>query len=110
MVDISEDELAKTHIRYLVGGRTSVPNEKLYTFEFPERPGALAKFLTTMKPGQNISLFHYRNYGGDVGRVLAGIQCPDAEKGDLEDFLKELGYPVRECSDNLAYQLFLRDQ
>ena len=110
MTDVSGDELAKTHIRYLVGGRVNVTNEKLYMFEFPERPGALAKFLTKMKPGQNISLFHYRNYGGDVGRVLAGIQCPEAEKGDLEDFLRQLGYPFRECSDSPTYKAFLRDR
>lgn len=107
--DISDDELAKTHIRYLVGGRSNVTDEKLYTFEFPERPGALAKFLTTMRPGQNISLFHYRNYGGDVGRVLAGIQCPESEKSELEGFLKELGYPFKEVSDSLTYKMFLRE-
>jgi threonine dehydratase len=107
MSDISDDELAKTHIRYLVGGRTNVQDEKLYMFEFPERPGALAKFLTTMKPGQNITLFHYQNYGGDVGRVLAGIQCPESKKGDLEGFLRELGYPFKECSDSPTYKTFL---
>lgn len=107
--DISDDELAKTHIRYLGGGRSNVADEKLYTFEFPERPGALAKFLTTMRPGQNISLFHYRNYGGDVGRVLAGIQCPESEKSQLEGFLKELGYPFKEVSDSLTYKMFLRE-
>jgi threonine dehydratase len=109
MTDISDDELAKTHIRYLVGGRTNVSHEKLYMFEFPERPGALAKFLTTMRPGQNITLFHYRNYGGDVGRVLAGIQCPEEEKGKLEGFLQELGYPFKECTDSPTYVTFLRE-
>lgn len=107
--DISGDELAKTHIRYLVGGRSNVSHERLYMFEFPERPGALARFLTTMRPGQNISLFHYRNYGGDVGRVLAGIQCPEPEKGELEAFLKELGYPFKDCSDSPTYNTFLRE-
>lgn len=107
--DISDDELAKTHIRYLVGGRSDCADERLYMFEFPERPGALAKFLTTMRPGQNISLFHYRNYGGDVGRVLAGIQCPEAEKSGLEEFLKELGYPFKEVSDSPTYKMFLRE-
>jgi threonine dehydratase len=110
MTDISDDELAKTHIRYLVGGRIKVDDERLYMFEFPERPGALSKFLMTMKPGQNISLFHYRNYGGDIGRVLAGIQCPQAERGSLDEFLMELGYPFRECSDSQTYKTFLRDQ
>lgn len=106
--DISDDELAKTHIRYLVGGRSDCADEKLYMFEFPERPGALAKFLTTLRPGQNISLFHYRNYGGDVGRVLAGIQCPESEKSKLDEFLKELGYPFKEVSQSSTYKMFLR--
>jgi len=107
--DISDDELAKTHIRYLGGGRVDIADERLYTFEFPERPGALAKFLTTMRPGQNISLFHYRNYGGDVGKVLAGIQCPENQREELEAFLKELGYPFTECSENPVYKMFLRE-
>lgn len=107
--DISDDELAKTHIRYLNGGRSNVSDERLYMFEFPERPGALFKFLTTMRPGQNISLFHYRNYGGDVGRILAGIQCPEGEKGDLHAFLRDLGYPWKECTDNETYKTFLRE-
>jgi threonine dehydratase len=109
VTDISDDELAKTHIRYLIGGRINLDDERLYMFEFPERPGALLKFLMTMKPGQNISLFHYRNYGGDIGRVLAGIQCPEAERGSLNEFLMELGYPFRECSDSPTYKTFLRD-
>lgn len=107
-VDISEDELAKTHIRYLNGGRSSVAHERLYMFEFPERPGALFKFLRTLRPGQNISLFHYRNYGGDVGRILAGVQCPPEEKEKLHDFLRDLGYPWTECTDNPTYKQFLR--
>ena len=77
--DISGDELAKSHIRYLVGGRSNATNERLFAFEFPERAGALYKFLTTLQPGFNISLFHYRNYGGDVAKILAGIQCPVGE-------------------------------
>ena len=107
-MDLSDDELAKSHIRYLVGGRSMVEDEKLYMFEFPERPGALFKFLTTLKPDQNISLFHYRNHGGDVGKILAGIQCPDEKKQDLEGFLAKLGYPFVECTDNPTYQTFLR--
>ncbi len=107
--DISDSELAKTHIRYLVGGRSGAKDERLYMFEFPERPGALAKFLTTLKPGLNISLFHYRNYGGDLGKVLAGIQCPVARREDLEKFLRELGYPWKEETENQVYQTFLRD-
>ena len=108
-LDLSDDELVKSHLRHLVGGRSTVQNEKLYMFEFPERPGALAKFLTTLRPGQNISLFHYRNQGGDVGKVLAGIQCPENEKQELEGFLHKLGYPFRECTDSPSYQMFLRD-
>ena len=108
--DLSDDELAKSHIRYLVGGRSKVENECLYMFEFPERPGALVKFLTTLRPDQNISLFHYRNYGGDVGEVLAGIQCPEGkEKAELEGFLVQLGYPFLECTDSPTYKMFLRD-
>lgn len=107
--DLSEDELAKRHIRFLVGGRSNVKHERLFMFEFPERPGALANFLTTLRPNQNISLFHYRNYGGDVGKVLAGIQCPEAEKDELESFLKDLGYPFTDHTDSLTYKTFLRD-
>ena len=108
-VDLSGDELAKSHIRYLVGGRSKVENERLYTFEFPERPGALVKFLTTLRPDQNISLFHYRNHGGDVGKVLAGIQCPEEQKEELEGFLKKLGYPFLECTNSATYKMFLRE-
>ncbi|KAJ5222504.1 uncharacterized protein N7469_008744 [Penicillium citrinum] len=106
--DLSDDELVKRHVRFLVGGRSDVADERLFMFEFPERPGALAKFLTTLRPNQNISLFHYRNYGGDVGKVLAGIQCPTAEKEDLESFLRDLGYPFSEHTDSPTYQTFLR--
>lgn len=108
-VDLSGDELAKTHIRYLVGGRSAVEDELLYMFEFPERPNALFKFLTTLQPAQNISLFHYRNHGGDIGKVLAGIQCPEPHKPELEGFLKKLGYPFRECTDSPTYRMFLRE-
>ena len=108
-VDLSSDELAKTHVRYLVGGRSGCANERLYMFEFPERPGALVKFLMTVRPGQNISLFHYRNHGGDVGKVLAGIQCPEEEKAELEGFLRKLAYPFVDVSDSGVYKMFLRD-
>lgn len=107
--DLSDDELAKRHLRFLVGGRCEVPDERLFMFEFPERPGALAKFLTTLRPNQNISLFHYRNYGGNVGKVLAGIQCPESEKEDLEAFLRDLSYPFSEHTDSPTYQTFLRN-
>lgn len=109
VLDLSGDELAKSHIRYLVGGRSGVRDERLYMFEFPERPGALVKFLTTLRPDQNISLFHYRNHGGDVGKVLAGIQCPDAEQSELEGFLKKLGYPFSDCTNSPVYKMFLRE-
>ncbi|KAL1961018.1 hypothetical protein VTO42DRAFT_4906 [Malbranchea cinnamomea] len=108
MSDMSDDELAKTHVRYLAGGRSNVPDERLFMFEFPERPGALNKFLTTLRPHQNISLFHYRNHGGDVAHILAGIQCPPGEKDELEAFLADLGYPFTECTDSPVYQMFLR--
>ncbi len=108
-VDLSGDELAKSHIKYLVGGRSGVQDERLYSFEFPERPGALVKFLTTLRPDRNISLFHYRNHGGDVGKVLAGIQCPLAEKQELEGFLFKLGYPFSDCSESPTYKTFLRE-
>ena len=107
--DVSGDELAKSHVRYLIGGRSGVQDERLYMFEFPERPGALVKFLMTLRPDQNITLFHYRNDGGDIGRVLAGIQCPGQKKDELEGFLVKLGYPFSECTDSPTYQMFLRD-
>ncbi|KAL8691106.1 MAG: hypothetical protein Q9218_003599 [Villophora microphyllina] len=107
--DLSGDELAKSHIRYLVGGRSGVSDERLYMFEFPERPSALIKFLTTLQPGQNISLFHYRNHGGDVSKVLTGIQCPANQKPDLDGFLAKLGYPHSDCTDSAVYRMFLRE-
>lgn len=108
--DLSNDELAKSHIRYMNGGRSGVADERLFAFEFPERPGALYKFLTTLQPGFNISVFHYRNYGGDVAKILAGIQCPGTPEDEkaLKSFLKELGYPFKEMTDSETYQTFLR--
>ncbi|KAF2027036.1 threonine dehydratase I [Setomelanomma holmii] len=107
-VDLSQDELVKSHIRYLVGGRSSAANEHMYMFEFPERGGALYKFLHTLQPGMNISLFHYRNYGGDVAKILAGIQCKQEENAKLEAFLREIGYPYKEVTNNASYKTFLR--
>jgi threonine dehydratase len=107
--DLSGDELAKSHIRYLVGGRSGVPHERLYMFNFPERPGALEKFLRTLRPRYNISLFQYRNAGSDIGKVLTGILCPDAEKTQLHIFLKEIGYPWEDCSESEVFKTFLRD-
>ncbi|PQE04256.1 threonine dehydratase protein [Rutstroemia sp. NJR-2017a BVV2] len=106
--DLSGDELAKSHIRYLVGGRSGVPNERLYMFNFPERPGALEKFLATLRPRYNISLFQYRNAGSDIGKVLTGIVCPDDEVKDLERFLQEIGYPWTDCTDSEVFKTFLR--
>jgi threonine dehydratase len=106
--DLSNDEVTKSHLRYLIGGRSSVPDERVFSFEFPERGGALYKFLTTLQPGLNISLFHYRNYGGDVGKVLAAIQCPKEESDKLAQFLKKLDYPYKEETENEVYKTFLR--
>lgn len=107
--DLSNDELAKSHIRYLVGGRSNAADEHMYMFEFPERGGALYKFLHTLQPGMNISLFHYRNYGGDVAKILAGIQCKEEDKDKLTEFLKTIGYPWEEVTNNASYKMFLRN-
>ena len=105
---MSDNEMAKLHVRYMVGGRVpGLQDELLYRFEFPERPGALLKFLNGMAHGWNISLFHYRNHGADYGRVLAGIQVPAAERACFERCLDELGYPYWDETDNPAYRLFL---
>ncbi len=107
-IDITDNEMAKTHLRYMVGGHSALAtNERLIRFEFPERPGALGKFLATANPGWNISLFHYRNQGADYGRVLAGIQVPPEDNDKFEEFLKTLGYVHVEETDNPAYKLFL---
>ena len=107
-LDLTDDEMAKLHVRHLVGGHSpQVDNELLYRFEFPERPGALMNFLSQMSANWNISLFHYRNHGADYGRVLVGMQVPPAEMPLFEDFLKRLGYAHWNESDNPAYKLFL---
>lgn len=107
--DLTDDEMAKVHVRYMVGGRTQgAGNEVLYRFNFPERPGALLGFLGHMGQHWNISLFHYRNHGSAFGRVLMGIQVPDGDASDFERFLAEVGYEYAEESANPAYQLFLR--
>lgn len=107
-VDLSSNEMAKLHLRHLVGGRGgALIDEQLYRFEFPERPGALLRFLSSMSSGWNISLFHYRNHGAAEGTVLAGIQVPPAEKVQFEQFLSGLGYPFVDEGNNIAYQLFL---
>ena len=100
--------MAKLHIRHMVGGRgANIANERLFRFEFPERPGALLDFLQAVGTNWNISLFHYRNHGSDYGRVLAGIQVPADESEELEAHLAELGYPHFEESGNPAYRMFL---
>ena len=107
-IDLTHDELAKAHVRHMVGGRSHLAkNEKLYRFEFPEKPGALMRFLTSMAPNWNISLFHYRNHGADYGRILVGIQVPSNDTKAFKTFLASLGYPHWDESDNPAYRLFL---
>ena len=107
-VDLTDNEMAKLHVRHMVGGRApDVRHERLCRFEFPERPGALAQFLETLGGRWNISLFHYRNHGADFGRVLAGFEVEDADLTDFRRFLDELGYPYTSEHDNIAYQFFL---
>jgi threonine dehydratase len=107
-LDFSDNELAKLHIRHTVGGHApTVDNEILYRFEFPERPGALMKFLGAMSSNWNISLFHYRNHGADYGRVLVGMQVPPRDKRKFRAFLARVGYPCHEETRNPAYKLFL---
>ena len=108
-LDLTDDELAKEHVRHMVGGRSSLANdERLYRFVFPERPGALMRFLSSMHPDWNISLFHYRNQGADYGRILVGVQVPKADKKAFRDFLEGLAYPCEDETDNPVYRLFLR--
>ncbi len=108
-VDLSDNEMAKLHVRHLVGGRApGEAGEMVYRFEFPERPGALMNFLKRMGSGWNISLFHYRNHGADVGRVLVGLQVPDKDRAAFRRFLKELGYDYADETRNPAYRLFLK--
>ncbi|MEX2495880.1 MAG: threonine ammonia-lyase, biosynthetic [Woeseia sp.] len=105
--DLSENEVAKLHVRHMVGGGLKPPNEKLFRFEFPERPGALLDFLNAIGSHWNISLFHYRNHGSDYGRILAGIQVAPGESEELEAHLADLRYPHWDESDNPAYAMFL---
>ncbi len=107
-IDFTHNEMAKLHVRHLVGGRAPhAEHEILYRFEFPERPGALLKFLNSMSHDWNISLFHYRNHGTDYGRVLVGLQVPPQDKKAFSESLDKLGYAYCDESDNLAYKLFL---
>jgi threonine dehydratase len=108
VADLSDNEMAKLHVRHMVGGPSSgIANERLFRFEFPERPGALIDFLQAIGTDWNISLFHYRNHGSDFGRILAGIDVPVDETAELEAHLAELGYAHWEESDNPAYTMFL---
>ncbi|BAS57755.1 MULTISPECIES: threonine ammonia-lyase, biosynthetic [Leptolyngbya] len=107
-LDLTDDEFAKLHLRHMVGGRSALAeNEVLYRFEFPERPGALIKFLTSMRPDWNISLFHYRNHGADYGRIVLGIQVPPHEMEDWQAFLDTIHYRYWDENQNPAYKLFL---
>jgi len=107
-LDLSDNEVAKLHLRHLVGGHApQAENEKVFRFEFPETPGALMKFLDTMGHDWNISLFHYRNHGADFGRVLVGMQVPPNDLAEFSDFLSKLGYPYWDETENPAYKLFL---
>ena len=107
-LDLTDDELAKLHIRHLVGGHSPLArDERVYRFEFPERPGALMKFLSSMSPNWNISLFHYRNHGADYGRILVGIQVPGNENKAFKAFLAGLGYAHEDATQHPAYRLFL---
>jgi threonine dehydratase len=107
-VDLTHDDLAAEHVRYMVGGKSALAaGERVYRFEFPERPGALMKFLTKMAPGWNISMFHYRNQGADYSRVLVGLQVAHSEQALFKQFLSELGYRHWDETDNPAYRLFL---
>ncbi|HWP11444.1 MAG TPA: threonine ammonia-lyase, biosynthetic, partial [Ramlibacter sp.] len=108
-LDLTHDELAKEHIRHMVGGHSALArDERLLRFVFPERPGALMKFLSHMRPGWNITLFHYRNQGADYGRILVGLQVPKADNKAFKEFLDTLGYPHVEETDNPVYRLFLQ--
>jgi threonine dehydratase len=108
-LDLTHDELAKEHIRHMVGGISNLAqDERLLRFVFPERPGALLKFLSLMRPGWNISLFHYRNQGADYGRILVGLQVPQSDDKAFDQFLKTLGYPYVEETHNPVYRMFLR--
>lgn len=107
-LDISDNEMAKSHGRYLVGGASKVPNERIIAFEFPERPGALTRFLDGLSESWNLTLFHYRNHGADIGKVLAGISVPPEDNQIFQKFLDDLRYQYHEETDNTVYQRFLK--
>jgi len=107
-LDLTHNELAKTHVRHLAGGRAQVAHERLFRFEFPESPGALQRFLLSLDMDWNVSLFHYRNHGDDFGRVLVAIQVPERCDKNLKTFLNTLGYRYEEETNNPVYRSFLR--
>ena len=108
-LDLTQDELAKEHVRYMIGGHSRLAqDERLLRFVFPERPGSLMKFLSLMRPNWNISLFHYRNQGADYAQILVGMQVPEGDDKAFRRFLNELGYPWVEETANPAYRLFLK--
>jgi threonine dehydratase len=108
-VNLTDDELAKEHVRHMVGGRSALArDERLYRFTFPERPGALMRFLDALHAEWNISLFHYRNQGADHGRILVGLQVPRGDERELRAILDGLGYPYADETDNPVYALFLK--
>jgi threonine dehydratase len=107
VTDLSSNDMARLHIRHMVGGRADVANERILRFEFPERPGALLRFLRGMQSGWNISLFHYRNFGSEYGRVLLGIQVPPADDLRFQEFLQNTGYSYRAEDDNPAFNMFV---
>ena len=109
VVDMTDNEVAKLHVRHMVGGHhPDQPQELLYRFEFPERPGALLEFLSGLGTRWNITLFHYRNHGAAFGRVLVGFEAAPSEHKELAKFLGAIGYRFRAESDNEAYQMFLK--
>ncbi|CAH0532208.1 L-threonine dehydratase biosynthetic IlvA [Vibrio stylophorae] len=108
VIDLSDDEMAKLHVRYMIGGKPKQPlQERLYSFEFPEYPGALVRFLNTLGTHWNISLFNYRNHGADYGRVLCGFELDDKDLLAFSSHLRELGYPYKDETENPAYRFFL---
>ena len=109
VVDLTDNEVAKLHVRYMVGGHAPavLEHERVYRVEFPERPGALAKFLSALGQNWNISMFHYRNHGAAYGRIMVGLQVPDAEKKAFAAALEDIGYRYWDETDNLAYQIYL---
>lgn len=106
--DLTDDDIAKSHIRHLIGGHAHVENEQLLKISFPERPGALLSFLEKLGNDFNITLFHYRNHGAAEGRVLVGLQASESNSRQLQDALLDIGYDCTLLNDNIGYQLFLK--